>query len=756
MIALTVLLATLSSPVSATTVSLMREGEPVSRGEICRFAAHDPENPFKRWLEAQEVTCVPAGAPIVFPPGAWNVFARTDGAISAASRLVAAGAAPETLTITVQPSAVVIPILADGRTAVVYAPRRVSGFPAGNSGQPVTVPANEELWLIVLEKAKPVALFPIAALEKGSERTVDARGAGPSALLGWLRVPEADRPVLARERGLSPPAIRATLGGPSYDSDPLPPLDLLNGAFVRVRALPAGQAELSVGGRGWVPDRTKATIDAALSIASSPLLVRAGGNVAVHWSAVGDLSALDQSLGACEPPRAPPAFVITLSACPTVPPGELDPSACAPVREENFPPQTTFGIMTAEELAPGTYRAEMRFGKLPPVSATTQVGPLDQKDLRLTGSYLELSGSVTYGDDPFDEDVTIAFPGGGYGFSRAGSGEYRAAVRSLMGIDAQIKVSACDGAPDVTVLTDRPARPFARFNIEVPANELEVRVTDTFTRESLQGAHVKFEVMSLRYPRRPVITRTVAATLNERGDAAAVFRSIPDRELRVTVSHAGYQKQNLEPFSVAKTESKAIDVRLIPLRGNRGRIHAAAPFDSGAVFWYSPRGDEIERAELAADGTFVYASPHEAGETMVVVSLSHPLWIGRSPAVERHQPLELRFPSVPMRTFEVSIPGADRRDQRHVGVVVGGLRIPQPVLRQHQFLRGQAQTIRGSGPIVFRDIAETGPIEALLGPLTTAVSSSVSGSDLFAFPPFDESPRKPLQPGAGSVVFELP
>jgi hypothetical protein len=140
---------------------------------------------------------------------------------------------------------------------------------------------------------------------------------------------------------------------------------------------------------------------------------------------------------------------------------------------------------------------------------------------------------------------------------------------------------------------------------------------------------------------------------------------------------------------------------------------------------------------------------------MVVVSLSHPLWVARSQAVERHQSLQLRYPDTRARTFEVSIPGADRRDNRHIGLNIGGVRVPQPPLRQHQFLRGQAQTIRGSGPIVFRDIAETGPIEVLLGPLTTEVSTAAGGMDLFALPPFDASPRKPLEPGANAIVFEL-
>ena len=752
--AIGLLLAVLSFPVSGTTVTLLREGNVVPGGEICRFAAGDPDNPFKRWLASPDVTCAPAEAAISFPPGLWNVFARADGAISSAPLTIDGRSAPAALSMSLQPAASITAVLPAERSAVVYAPRRGSAVPA-KAHASVTVAANEELWLIVIEKGMPVALFPIPALEAGMQRTIDAQSSGPSALLGWMRVAESDRAALAKVHGLAPPTVRATLGGPAYESDAMPPLEVLHGAFVRVRGVPAGEAELTVGGRGWVPYRTKATVESSISVVASPLITRAGSTIMVHWSAVGDLPALDRSLGGCQPPKDPPLFIVTLASCSTPRVSEdVDPATCTAVREETFAPDMSFGSFTVDDVPPGTYRAEMRFGKLPPWSVVTHVAPLEQRDMRISARYLEAYGSVTKGGEPLNEDVLIKFPGDGYGFASAAGSEYRGVLKMLVGFDAQIKVTACDGAPDEVVLTDTFMRRGTRFDIDIPANELQVRVTDTFTREALAGARVKFEAMSIRMPKRPVMERSATAQLDDRGDAVAVFTAVPDRETHLTVSHAGYQKQQVPPFSVSKTEKKIVDVQLVPLRGNRGRIHSSAPFDSGAVFWFSASGGEIERAELSADGTFIYASPHEAGETMAVVSLSHPLWVGRSPAVERHQPLEMRFPNAPSRTFDVSIPGADRRDQRHIGVIVGGIRIPQPVLRQHQFLRGQAQTIRGAGPIVFRDIAETGPIEALLGPLTTAVHSSASGMDIFAFPPFDASPRKPLEPGAASIVFE--
>ncbi|HUP46538.1 MAG TPA: hypothetical protein VM779_13615, partial [Thermoanaerobaculia bacterium] len=171
--------------------------------------------------------------------------------------------------------------------------------------------------------------------------------------------------------------------------------------------------------------------------------------------------------------------------------------------------------------------------------------------------------------------------------------------------------------------------------------------------------------------------------------------------------------------------------------------------------WFSPSGTESERAEVAPDGTFVYGGAHGPDETMVVVSLSHPLWVARAPGLERHQTITLRFPPAPVRTFEVSVSGAVERENRHIGIVIGGVRVPQPALRQHQFLRGEPALLRGNGPLRFRDLAETGPIEVLLGPGAGEVPSRLGGIDLFALPDYADAPRLPLPAGAASVTFEL-
>src|SRR5207302_7699848 len=118
-------------------------------GEVCRFRAGDREKPIERWLSAQAVTCVASDAMLTFPPGLWNVFARARGAVSIDPILVDGAAAPANLDIALVPAATVVLQLPPASTAVLYAPKRVIAFPAAER---TTVPAGEELWLIVMSK----------------------------------------------------------------------------------------------------------------------------------------------------------------------------------------------------------------------------------------------------------------------------------------------------------------------------------------------------------------------------------------------------------------------------------------------------------------------------------------------------------------------------------------------------------------------------------------------------------------------------
>ena len=711
-----------------------------ARGEICRFRADDAENPFRRWLASQEVTCVAAGTRLEFPEGLWNVFARAEGAVSALPLLVEGGGAPTSVAPELGPGATVAPFLPEKHTGVLYAPRRGSAFPV--DGPRVTVPADEPLWLFVLDKTTPVALIPIAPIPPRSERTVDARSGGPPSIVGWLQLPEPDRRALADAPRITSPSIRAG----SRDAEPLPEPPLLHGAFFRVPDVAPGTAELRVEGRGWIPDRRVVKVQPGVTVAPVPLFVRGAATLVVHWNTHQDLPALDRSVGSCDPDDAP-QLTIAISKCSTPRPGAEE---CTPVREEKV--ERFFGSMAFEDVAPGLYRAEMRYGKLPPSSSQASAGPLSIVELRVFASYMTTYGSVTRGGEPIGEEVRIQFPGGGIGYAPEETDEYRAVLRpAVIGTDAQIAVAACDGSPRSIVLAEQPVFPNRRFNIDIPVNELTVRVSDTFTREALPGATVKLDAIS-RVRQDAAFTTKEAA--NEHGDV--VWTGVPVREIQLTVTHAGYEKRIVPSFTMVRSGKHAVDVQLVPLRGTHGRIVSDRPFDNAAVVWFSPAGAETERADLAADGTFVYANRHTAEETLAVVSASHPLWVLRAPATEARGGITLRFPAAPAVAFDVWLAAAVLpHETRHIGIAIGGVRVPQPVLAQHQTLRRDPPHLRGSGPQHFRDLLATGPLDVLLGPLVEEVATGARTLDVFALPKFANPPRERLEPGTADVVFTV-
>ena len=728
--------------------------------EVCRFQARDREKPIERWLSAQAVTCVASDAALTFPPGFWNVFARSRAAVSVDPILVDSAAAPANLAFALVPAATLVLQLPPGATGVLYSPKRVIAFPAAER---TTVPVGEELWLIVISKGLPVAVVPIAAIEAGVERVVDARSISDApAVLGWMRVSDVDRAAIKTARGIQLPRIEITAAGKEIVAASLPGPDALNGAFVLFfRGVPAGEADLRLEGRGWLPFRRSVRIaPQSVTLLREPIPARASTTVMVNWSTSGDLPALDRSLGSCEPPKEAPRLELTISSCPEPKPGKgLDPASCTAVRKETLRSELTFGSVRVDEVPPGWYVAELRYGRLPPVSATEEVAPLQQRPIQVQAQYFEAYGSLTRGGAPLDDDATITFPGGGLGFAPRKTGEYRGVIKEGFGVDAKIDIVTCGGKRSF-VLTDRAMEVWkrTRFDIDIPDNSLTITVVDTFTLMPLPAATLKYVVMSLRVrPRVPVLTRDVSQSDDgdEPGKHVAgqfVIKEVPERELRLTISCPGYKKKEIEPFSMTRSEKKHIDLDLVPLGGSEAKVVSTRPFENGTIFWFSSTGGETERADLAPDGTFHFEKTHYRDETMTIVSLSHPLWILRAPAVERATPLQVRFPdTAPRRDAEVTIENMPARMVTTMGVAISGLRVPQPALTQHLTLRGVAPLVKGGDPIVIPALAESGPIDILLGPYVSQRQPQFVEPLMRGFTP---SATQRLQPGSAVVVFD--
>jgi hypothetical protein len=750
------------SAIAATMVHVERDGLPVEGAQICRFDAADAEDPFRRWLIPDSLTCSAAGTPVDFPLGLWNVFVRTGGAEVSTSPLLIDGArAPASVTLALSPAATVTPMIGDRQTAVVWAPQSGSAFPRDAATGRITVPAGQSLWLIVIERSDPVAVIPIDPLEPRTERRLEwGRGQDDaSSILTWVRMSETDRAAL--DEGTRPPAIRAVAGESDHAAEPLPPPALLHGAFALIREIIAGPAVLEIGGRGWLPHRRNIEVrPARLNLLRQPLEAGGSATIVVNWNAYQDLAALNASLGSCDRRRGESSdTLVSLLAC--APPDRAtrgEPPSCQEVRSQSFAAHLRFGRMTVEDMPPGDYRAEMRSGRLPPAIRTATIPPFTTRNLNLGSRYEELQGSVRQGGEPLDRDAEIEFSGG-VGFAVAETGELRAAALPSVELatDSVVKVTSCDGVIRADVVLDRP-RPRGRIDIDIPRNELIIHVIDTFTRHTIPRASVRYSVISKLLPPRPIIVRELVSIGSsspsyERSGGLSI-KEVPDRQIRLTVHSGGYEKLEVPPFRVADGETKRMEIELLPLRGTAGRIVSDRPFGNATLLWVDSSGRETERTDLAPDGVFVAANAHEADERMAVVSQSHPLWVTRSPKIDRGREIAVPFPDGGRRGLAVSVEGDQSPDARVIGIVMAGIMVPQPAIHLHQSLRRMPAMLPAGGSWNIRDLADF-PLEVILGPQLRELPPRSAGMDVLAFPQFAGAPRKPVPTGVSSVVFTL-
>jgi hypothetical protein len=91
----------------------------------------------------------------------------------------------------------------------------------------------------------------------------------------------------------------------------------------------------------------------------------------------------------------------------------------------------------------------------------------------------------------------------------------------------------------------------------------------------------------------------------------------------------------------------------------------------------------------------------------------------------------------------------------YIGIVIGGVPVPQTALRTHQMLRDLEPLVFVGRSQRYRDILETGPIEVLRGPTVNQVPPSLGrGFDPLMLPQSADVPRQWLRVGMTEIVFE--
>ena len=75
---------------------------------------------------------------------------------------------------------------------------------------------------------------------------------------------------------------------------------------------------------------------------------------------------------------------------------------------------------------------------------------------------------------------------------------------------------------------------------------------------------------------------------------------------------------------MTKSESRDVEIEMVPLDGSEGKLISGHPFDSATICWTGADGRESERADVAPDGAFFFNQRHDGNETMTVVTAKSP------------------------------------------------------------------------------------------------------------------------------------
>jgi hypothetical protein len=187
--------------------------------------------------------------------------------------------------------------------------------------------------------------------------------------------------------------------------------------------------------------------------------------------------------------------------------------------------------------------------------------------------------------------------------------------------------------------------------------------------------------------------------------------------------------------------SADVSVSLTRSDAHRGTVSNAAAA-GGRVVWVTPSGDISESSVIAADGSFTYARPHEAGELICVVSAAAPLLVLRYPQLASDETFDISYAGVAVRDFHAVLPPAAREGKGFLAISMGDAVVPLAIFSEHLGYRGSRPVFLAPRTIEVPQIAVTAPVTFLFAPISWAEANSGGrGVDFFYLPAARALPR---------------
>jgi hypothetical protein len=704
-------------PASAGRLEVIaRAGEQrISGAEACFYAAGEDDDgaPLKRYLSYAQTTCLPADKVLRLPAGRWNLFVRAEGRVSAHPFVItvppsAPSGGLQTLLVDLLPAArldftQLAAGLKEGEVAGAYfdndgqAESVAGARPLASGETSLLVPAGMTVLPLVVRGGVPVRIGRPLLLRHGDAVAATVERDVCCDVIARVMLDPAERRQLVGSKATSPRLAlinpRAEAVAPSIASTgrPTPMFDEGLAVFEHV---PPGRYTLRLEGADWRSDEMSIDVEAKNGItaiaAKRSLVARQGSAITVRWSI--DPVALAPA-PSCESDSEQPPIALRLFRCPTAGDEARYATTCRVVESATLPGRgedaKTFAV------GPGEYVAELRINSLV-ASAAARNGE----------AFVAIKPTVLRG--------TVRRSGEGIRALlqfRSGAavtdefGRYAAALMRLP-VFSPIVVQPCDGSPIYREVPRQKLSEGESYDIDIPTNELRVRVINAVTRLPVERVHVYAAPLGGETGDLEPFFEDMSPT--DASGATAAKQLAFDTPLHVCATAERYVAQCTETFVLDRTAQKDVTIALQPRAGPQGQITAGAPFLNGLLFVVAG-GRSVEEAAVAEDGSFVLRHDHPDPVIVAVASANNPLAV-----LTLRRQNEMLLGTMPRRRdVEVSLAPDSATPSAAIGLIIDGTVLPRNVILAHFPSRHVPTILRRGETVTVRDVS--GSIVVLLG-----------------------------------------
>lgn len=753
-----------------TEFTLIRDGKPLPGGEICfrRTAPSADFHPTRYWFYDNDVRCQPTDVLLDLPPGRFHFYGRHPKGLVSGYRMSFSSAEPsdqaayKQIVIPVHPAAIVEfheakRGLARGEWIAILTADTEQDIgtviPVPDGAGELMVPADVSLTPIVVAEGRPVRVGSQVTVPAGERRSIviDPPGKETGDIVAWVELDPLAREVKGE---LAPMQVSLTSrAGREVPGEPRIRHGRVNGALQVFRDVPAGPAVVKLYGRTWEIDELDVTAESGrVVLAQRPLRAAPGAALSVRYvlppTAVPLAAARNRSCDEA-PPTDDGELTFTLYRCPNDD-SQQDMNKCE-AKHRMAKQRVTADFVS---VSAGQYVLEASHSILGPTRRTVTLRPATEIHVDVEPTAFPIFGRVTYGGQPARVTLTFASDSP---FERrtttSQSGEY-ATILAFEPERSGIDIKACDGSFEYRSIPKEPLTANVSYDIAIPANRLEVLVTDARTASPVSGAVVLckfFETSAGRERKYGGGRRGVADT-----DGLAVFTALSDdRSLECCAVSSGYRSACSPELRMADGDKRNVTLRLTREGVIRGSVVPGDIWDVAGIYFVNPAGEVTEAARIEAGGEFFLTKTHSIPEYIVIASTNQPLVLVEGWSTTSQGDIVVA-PSLnaPAREFNIHAPAGDDSPDRVVGISIGGRHVPQQAFEFH--VQNQAKTlpvVRRGAPLRVPKVVMSGPIAIGLGPELTKLRGN-QYVDVFIRPEFARSIRWVfLPPTSSDVVF---